>query len=154
MKGFSKIEIIIVILVIVLLLAGDYFLISYLNKKTQDIKVLSEVSQIRSSLEVYLNTNNFYPEKQSPELLNDPYNSTEKLCLSGFKRSNDDCEKHILKTVPNAYLNKGNAYTYQSINNNKNYLLEFNLLTNFKDLGLLKGKACADNLQITSQPCF
>jgi len=149
-----KFEILIIILILIVLIVGNVFVISYLNEKSRDIKVLSEVSQMRGAFENYLNINNFYPELSEATELNDPYNSTQKLCSTGFKRLGDECDSHILRVIPNTYLNEGNIYKYQSINDNKNYLIEFSLNTNFNQLGLFQGKSCANNFEITNQPCF
>jgi len=153
-KGFTKIEVLIVVILSLIIIGVDIFVISYLNSKEQAIQVLSEINQIRSGLEVFLLTNNYYPETATPVALNDAYESTEKLCFEGFKKLTEGCKKTILNPVPNFYLSQGNSYTYKSIDNNKNYQLEFVLKTNFREQGLLKGKNCATNSQITSQPCF
>jgi hypothetical protein len=153
-KGITKIEAIIVGFVIVILIVANIFIISYLNKKARDIHVLSEINQIRSGLEVFLLANNYYPRLEEATELNNSYYATEKLCLDGFQRIDNNCSKNILRPVPNKFLSRGNTYIYQSIDNNKDYNIEFILETNFRDLNLIKGKNCANNLQITSQPCF
>ena len=153
-KGFTKIEVLIVAIIALIIITVDVFVILYLNKKNQDIQTLLEVSQIRSGLEVFLMANNYYPVAAEPEAMNDAYLGTEKLCLEGFEKISDQCQRNILNPIPNFYVNQGNTYTYKSIDNNKNFQLEFNLLTDFKELGLLKGKNCATNTQINSQPCF
>jgi len=153
-KGFTKIEVLIVVILCFIVIGIDIFVISYLNSKQQDIQVIAEVSQIRSGLEVFLLTNNYYPQAPEPVALNDAYSSTEKLCLEGFKKLTETCQKNILNPVPNYYLSQGNTYLYKSTDNNKNYQLEFFLKTNFKNQGLAKGKSCATNSQITNQPCF
>ncbi|MCX6743075.1 MAG: hypothetical protein NT116_02445 [Candidatus Parcubacteria bacterium] len=153
-KGFTKIEVLIVAIIALIIITVDIFVILYLNKKNQDIQTLLEVSQIRSGLEVYLMANNYYPVAEAPVVLNDDYQGTEKLCIEGFKKISDQCQKNILNSIPNFYIKQGNSYTYKSIDNNKNFQVEFNLLNNFKELGLLKGKNCATNTQINSQPCF
>ncbi len=153
-KGMTKIEILIVILIAIIIIIGDVIVISYLNTKTQDIQVLSEVKQIRDSLEIFLLNNDFYPVAESPTMLNDVYAGTEKLCLSGFSKMADSCAKNILVPIPNQYYVQGNRYFYKSTENNKNYQLEFTLKSNFPKQGLVKGKNCATNSGITSQPCF
>ena len=153
-RGFTKIEILIVAILIVIILVADFFVISYLNSKQQDVQVLSEVSQIRSGLEVYLLANNYYPEALDPIVLNSDYTNSEKLCIEGFKKFSAACAREILNPIPNLYLTKGNSYIYKSTDNNKNYQLEFTLLSDFKAQGLKKSKNCAINSQIISQPCF
>ena len=153
-KGITKIEALIIGLLALIIIAGNVFFISYLNSKARDIQVLSEVKQIRDGLEVFLLTNNFYPEAKAPMVLNDVYLGTEKLCLSGFKKLSDFCDKNILTPIPNQYFNQGNRYYYKSADDNKNYQIEFELKTNFKRQGLFKGVNCATNLGINSQPCF
>jgi len=153
-NGFTKIDILIFVGLIIIVVVVDVFVVSYFNKKERDIQMLSEVNQIRSSLEVYLHYNNEYPEANEPVVLNDAYEATEKLCQEGFKRFIDSCQKDILKQIPNQFFAEGNRYYYQSIDSQTNYKLEFNLDTDFKELGFLKGKNCADNFQIINQACF
>ncbi|MFA5188956.1 MAG: type II secretion system protein [Patescibacteria group bacterium] len=153
-RGFTKIEILIVAILIVLVLAADFFVISYLNSKQQDVQVMSEISRLRSGLEAYLLKNNYYPVSLEPLVLNSELNSSEKLCVEGFEKFSFQCAQEILNPVPNLYLTKGNSYIYKSTDNNKNYQLEFTLLSDFPAQNLKKGKNCATNSQIISQPCF
>jgi hypothetical protein len=153
-KGITKIEIIIVIGLVALVVAADIVVISYLNSKKQDIQVLAEVSQIRSSLDLFLARNSYYPGPAKPTGLNDVYASTQKLCIEGFKKFSDSCAVNILNPIPNDYLNSGNIYVYSLTDNGQNYKLEFNLKTNFSQSGLKQGKNCANNSQILSQACF
>lgn len=150
-NGFTKIEVLIFILLIVIVVAMDIFVILYLNTKNRDIQVLSEVDQIRSGLEVYLLKNNKYPGLEDIMVLNDNYQGTEKLCSNGFKKKTDDCIRDILNPIPNQY---GSVYRYRANQAASDYMLEYELKTNFKSLGLSKGKICVTNLQILSQPCF
>ena len=153
-SGFTKIDILIFVLAVIIACIMDGAVIYYLNNKTADIQVLTEVSQIRSGLDVYLQANNFYPPFETPTQLNDSYIGTEKLCLEGFKRFSEKCKRLILDKIPNIFRTEGIYYTYQSLNNNQDYKIEFVLKTNFKNQGLTKGKNCATNSQIFSQPCF
>ncbi len=153
-NGFTKIEVLIFILLIVMVVAMDVAVIWYLSLKNKDIQVLSEIDQIKSGLEVYLLTNDFYPESNGVINLSDAYSGTEKLCGEGFKKQTDPCDRNILKPIPNQYLAEGNIYQYKRSEDGQNYQLEFNLITNFKNLGLTKGKNCSNNIQIISQPCF
>jgi len=153
-RGFTKIEILVVSLVALIIIIIDVFVVLYLNTKQRDVQVLSEISQIRSGLETFLLYNNFYPNAPSPVALNDDYANTEKLCADGFKKISAQCQKNILNPVPNFYFSQDNTYTYKSSVDNKNYQIEFNLRTNFKKLGLQKGKNCATNTQLASQACF
>jgi hypothetical protein len=153
-RGFTKIEILIVVIIAIIIIISDVFIIIFLNAKERDIQILSEISQIRSGFEVFLLANNYYPIAMTPIALNDTYASTEKLCLDGMKQFADQCQKNILNPMPNYYLQEGNQYRYQSLDNNQNYQLEFILGTNFEKQGLKKGVNCANNSQILSQPCF
>ncbi|MCX6744747.1 MAG: hypothetical protein NTX82_04450 [Candidatus Parcubacteria bacterium] len=153
-NGFTKIEVLIFILLIVMVVAMDVAVIWYLSLKNKDIQVFSEIDQIKSGLEVYLLKNNFYPESNGIINLSDSYSGTEKLCGDGFKKITDNCSQNILKPIPNQYLAEGNIYRYKRSDDGQNYQLEFNLVSNFKNLGLKKGKNCANNIQIISQPCF
>jgi competence protein ComGC len=153
-QAMTKIEILLVISICSLIIIFDIFYISYLDNKSRDIQILSEVKQIQSGLDLFFLSNNYYPESKEALELNDDYVGTEKLCLEGFKRATDKCSRVILETVPNFFLNKDNKYIYKSAGDKLNYQLEFVLKTNNKKLGLVKGKNCATNTQILSQPCF
>lgn len=153
-NGFTKIELLIAVSLILVVIIVDIIVVNYLDKKERDVQVLSEISQIQSGLELYLQLNNYYPEKTEKINLNDTNLGTERLCLEGFRRLSDSCEKIIINKIPNHYKSDGNVYIYQSVDNGKNYKIEFTLKSNFKALGLAKGKNCADNFQIVSQPCF
>ena len=152
--GFTKIDILIFISAVIVVIAVDVALILYFNDKASDIQILSEVSQIRSGLDAYLQKNNFYPVFREPTELNDSYIGTEKLCTDGFKRYNDQCSRVILDSIPNLTQSEGNVYTYSSVSDNLDYKLEFFLKTDFRAQNLKKGKNCASNSQIISQPCF
>ena len=148
------IKLIIALAIIVILIIADILVISYLNKKAHDIYVLSDISQIRSGLELHLQQNVYYPKTAKQVSLNDVYSGTEKLCTDGFKKSADPCPRLILNPIPNFFLAQGNNYLYQSLDEGADYNLEFNLKTNFLKYGLKKGKNCASSQGIVSQPCF
>jgi len=152
-KGFTKIELLIIGGLIFIVLIIDLFVVIYFNNKIHDIRVLSDVNQIRSGLELYLQTFNYYPEVREPVALRSSYAETEKLCLAGFKNLGVQCEKNILNPVPKFYLN-GDDYLYLSTDDNKNYKIEFILKTNFRQQGLTKGLNCADNFSLESKACF
>jgi len=154
LRGITKIEILIVIFLVVIIIAADIFAAQYLNKKSRDINILSDINQIRSSLEAYLMINSHYPKASEVISLNDSYLGTEKLCADGFKRLSDICPKTLLKPVPNTYFNEGNVYSYKSTDNDSNYQIQFTLNTNFAKFGLKKGVNCAINTTITSAACF
>jgi type II secretory pathway pseudopilin PulG len=151
-RGITKIEILIVIFLAVIIIAGDILLWMHLDKKARDINILSDINQIRSDLDVYLTINSYYPKISEAEALNDSYLGTEKLCVEGFKRINDNCLKVIQGSIPNTYLNEGNAYIYKS--DGQNYQIQFTLSTNFPQFSLKKGVNCATNTTITSAACF
>jgi len=147
----SIVKIVIVVVIIIIMGVINYFVFGYSNSLANDVEILSEINQIRSGLEVYLANNNHYPIVNEPVLLNDPYSSTEVLCVDQFKKADVDCDKLILSPVSRL---QDVQYYYQSVDNNLNYRIEFTLEHNFKDIGLLKGKNCASNKQIINQPCF
>jgi len=154
MNGFTKIEVLIVGIIALLIIGFDVFINLYLNDKGYDVQTLTEISQIRSGLETFLLENDYYPIKASQVNLNDSYAGTQKLCQEGFKKYTDSCKVAILDPIPNYYADQGNVYIYKSSADKKNYQIEFTLKTDFKAQGLTKGKNCAANFQITSQPCF
>ncbi|MDD5341580.1 MAG: hypothetical protein PHC97_04065 [Patescibacteria group bacterium] len=152
-RGFTTIDLIITISLVILVIAGDIFAVLYLNQKSRDITVLSEISQTRSALEVFLQFNNFYPKSTNVVNLDEAYYRTEKLCQSGFQSAADSCDKIILNALPNFYQAQGNVYQYRTTADNS-YQIQFVLQTNFPEQGLKKGVNCATNNQIISQPCF
>ena len=152
-NGFTQIELIIVIFLLIIMIAVDIAVVLYLNLKSRDIAVLSDIKQIQSGLDAYLIVNSQYPVASEPVNLNDVYANTEKLCTDGFKKRTEKCSQEILAPVPNSDLLAGNIYKYQSVDG-QNYKLEFILKTNFKAQGLSRGQNCAANNQILSQPCF
>ncbi|MCX6743021.1 MAG: hypothetical protein NT116_02175, partial [Candidatus Parcubacteria bacterium] len=125
-NGFTKIEVLIFILLIVMVVAMDVLVIRYLSIKNKDIQVLSEIDQIKSGLEVFLLKNNFYPETNGIVNFNDSYIGTEKLCVEGLKKLSDNCSQNILNPIPDQYLAEGNSYRYKRSEDGQNYQLEFN----------------------------
>ena len=153
-KGFTKTELLIVAVLVFIVLIIDVFVIIHLNNKIHDIRVLSDISRIRSGLEVYLYNYNYYPSVDSVVDLNSPYVETQKLCLSGFESFDTKCEKNILNPLPNFYEDEDEIFRYLSAEDNQNYQLEFILKTNFRQQGLVKGVVCADNYNMSNSPCF
>lgn len=153
LKGTTKIWILIIVFLIIIILGASIFYSLYLKEKSRDIYILSDISQIRSGLEVYFLLNNHYPEVSEAVNLGDLYSSTEKLCSDGFKRADESCAKNILASLPEVYKQEGIIYTYKSLANGQNYQIQFSLSTDFVAAGLKKGANCATNSQITSAAC-
>jgi len=135
------------------MIAFDIAIVLYLNFKKSDLAILTDIKQIQSGLDAYLVKNAEYPVVIETVALNDVYASTQKLCFEGFRKANEKCSREILNPIPNSRINSGGRYKYQSPDG-KNYKIEFFLKTNFKALNISKGKNCATNSQILSQPCF
>jgi len=152
LKGFSTVEIIVVIIIILLLIGGNVFLSLYLQKKNQDLSVLSDLSRIKSGLDLYYSLNRTYPLKAQVVELNDEYEGTEIICANGFGRKKDGCDK-FLAIVPNTYFQQGNRYSYQTNENASSYQIQFNLLTNISYLRLIKGPNCLVDGVIQSGKC-
>ncbi|MCX6740275.1 MAG: type II secretion system protein [Candidatus Parcubacteria bacterium] len=154
-NGFTKIELLVVIILILFMIVLDIVFVLYLNQKSRDIQVLSDIKQIQNGLDLYLANNTTYPETNGKVPLNDNYLGTEKLCTDGFKRYDDKCSKIIFNYMPFSQYQNANEkpYYFQTISIGLDYQLEFELKTNFKDLGLKKGINCASSIQILSQPC-
>lgn len=136
----STLQIIVVIVLAVILLASIFIIRNYLNDKNHDYMVMSDIAQIKSALALSFSYNNYYPKIASATPLNDVYMKTEKLCKQGFVSSLAKCEIVLLDKIPVS--NSGEVYQYFSTSE-QNYFLEFNLITNNKSLGLLKGQNCA-----------
>jgi type II secretory pathway pseudopilin PulG len=152
-NGFTKVELLVVIFLVILMIALDIVIVLYLNLKARDIAVLSDIKQIQSALDVYLIKNSHYPLALDQISLNDIYANSEKLCADGFKKKDEKCSQTILAAIPNSDIKAGNIFTYQSAGE-QDYKIEFILKTNLKASGLSRGKNCATNKQILSQPCF
>jgi hypothetical protein len=152
-NGFTKFELIAVIFLVAVAIVFDILFILYLNQKSRDIAVLSDIKQIQSGLDIYLIKNSHYPEALAPISLNDIYANSQKLCAEGFMKTEAKCSQTIFNPVPNSDLAAGNIFIYQSAGAQE-YKIEFNLKTNLKAQGLSRGKNCATNNQILSQPCF
>lgn len=152
-NGFTQIELLIVIFLMIIMIAFDIAIVLYLNLKNRDLGVINDIKQIQSGLDAYLIKNSQYPVAGEAINFNDVYASTQKLCAEGFRKKVEKCNQEILAPIPNSDMNSGNIYIYQS-EDGQNYKIEFTLKTNFKALGLARGKNCALNNQIISQPCF
>jgi type II secretory pathway pseudopilin PulG len=152
-NGFTKIELLIVIFLMIVMIGVDIAVVLYLNQKSRDIAVLSDIKQIQNGLDDFLLVNSTYPLSTEAVNLNDVYANTEKLCTDGFKKASEKCVRTILASLPNSDLANGNIFKYQSLDG-LDYKIEFILKTNFKAQGLTIGKNCATSTQILSQPCF
>jgi len=151
MLGMTKTQAITVGIIAALVVIADIFGILYLQNRTRDITVLSEISQIRSALEVYRVRNSFYPRTTAAVTLGDAYAGTQQLCNDGFHRLGDACTAVILARVPDAY---GVGYQYRSLQDGADYQIQFTLSTTLRMFGFNAGTSCATSAGLTNQSCF
>ncbi len=150
MRGATTVELAVTLGIAVLLILADVSGIVYLRSRTRDIQTLSEVSQIRSALEVYRVENSYYPRVSEAVRLADLYAGTQKLCTDGFKRFTDSCARTISGRIPDA---NASGYHYVATADGADYRIQFMLRTTLRKFGYPKGPACATSAGITAGAC-
>ncbi len=116
-KGFSLVEVLIVIGIIILLGLISVIALSDQQAKARDAKRISDIRQIRTALEFYYGDKNEYPIVEQPVAIGK--NGREKLCSKesgGFVPANTECksESTYMSLVPSDPL--GNKqYTYLGV---------------------------------------
>lgn len=152
-EGYTTTELLWVGGIAAVIIVVDIFTWWFLSVKTHDIRVLSEVQQIRSGLEVYSAINTQFPVAENVTPLARLEENTQKLCMEGFRRYAQNCEKTILPFVPNFYADDEEGYMYQSADGS-DYRIEFITRSNFSAIDLPQGVHCATGAGITHQSCF
>jgi len=136
-KGFTKMEILVVVVLVGLVLSVAGFLLANARKDNRDIKRLADVEKIRDALEFYFYACNRYPASIS----------------TGSSISGEECGGGVyLSVVPRDP--RGVDYKYvpcvlestwrceEGINNAESYLLEYTLEGN--SAGISAGKHAAN----------
>lgn len=149
-QGVTKIEILVIALVVGVLGLLAVYAVSSARSQTRDAVRISDVRQIQAGLELRFNDVNEYPEWHEYFVLGEPATS----CLSdtGFAASCSSGSQtvylEVVPATPSGGLkeqvscsNVNNAYCY--IGANGEYRLEFELENNNRILGLQKGVNCA-----------
>ncbi len=149
-QGISRIEILIVGLVVGLLGLVAIFSIMNARAEARDAVRLSDVRQVQAGLELYFNDASEYPSFTDPFAIGE----ASTLCLSdaGFAAScnpaTDSIYLDLVPAPPRAGLNNdvscggvNNAYCYFS--NGESYMISFELEKKNSLIGLEKGANCA-----------
>jgi hypothetical protein len=123
----------------------------YLSVKNKDEKTLADIAQIRSALEIVYAVNTYYPQEDQLVVLGAREYATEKLCLRGFEDFSAECEKEILPRLPKS--NADDVVYYQSLENGREYQIQFSLRSSQRQLGLLEGVQCATREGVRSGEC-
>lgn len=150
MRGITKIEILIVVLIIGVLGLGSVYAISDARSKTRDAVRLSDIRQTQAALELYFNDQSEYPVVD--ELLPLGMASTTCLSASGFNASCSSSIETVYMKVVSATPKQGlkelsscggasNAYCYLA--DEVSYLIQFELENDYPVIGLTKGLNCA-----------
>lgn len=157
--GITKIEILIVSLIIGLLGLTAVVAVSTARSRTRDAIRLSDIRQVQAGLELYFNDFNMYPEE-----LGIPLGTASTRCLSeaGFAASCTPSVETVyldaVASTPRQGLKKltscgseTNAYCY--LGTNGEYRIQFELENNNPLLGLVKGVNCATEFGIEPGLC-
>jgi len=123
-KGFTLLELLIVIAIIGLIATFAAFTLGNSRKRARDTKRVSDLGQIRKAMELGFNQGNGYPLESSPVVLGDA--SHKVLCGKGNtialrsdkSSANCDADKIYIGLIPSdplassSYLYTGSASTY------------------------------------------
>lgn len=151
-KGFTIIEILIVVLIIGLVGTFAAIAVNTARSKSRDATRLSAVRQTQSALEDYFNETNAYPTAEGIPL----GDSTQSVCLgTGGFHANCSGDESVFLRVVTATLDTGlkgssvcgtpgrNAYCYASSSDGTAYVIQFELENALPQVGLVKGANCA-----------
>ncbi len=133
-KGFTWLEIIIIIAVLIIIIFLARFGINNAQVKSRDIERIASVKQAQNALELY-----FYHRNQYPVLENIILGSNDFKLLcdtdAGFQANNEGCEKIYLEeimVVPKS--SQEDSYIYSS--DGQNYTINFILEKGVGGLGV------------------
>lgn len=158
--NFTRIELLIVGLVIGVLGVVAVFSIMNARAQARDAVRLSDVRQVQAGLELYFNDSSVYPSGSDALAIGTP--STVCLSDAGFSSScNPATETVYLDTVPatpksglNGAVECGESTdVYCYFSNGEAYMIEFELEKNNNLLGLQKGLNCATELGFDPGAC-
>ena len=151
-KGFTLVEILIVVLIVGLVGTLAAIAVNSARSKTRDATRLSAVRQTQSALEDYFNETNAYPAGARTPL----GDSTQSVCLgTGGFQANCSGDESVFLRVVTATLDTGlkgaatcgtpsrNAYCYAVSADGMGYVVQFELENALPQVGLVKGANCA-----------
>jgi len=111
-KGFTIIELLIVIAIIGLLATISIVALNGARQKGRDAKRVGDIRQVQTALELYFNDQNSYPVVASSLVLGS--GNAAKLCDTGFVAAATTCTRTYMGIVPANPTPNGSAYTYTS----------------------------------------
>lgn len=151
-RGFTLVELLIVILVIGLVGSLAAVAVNSARSKQRDASRLSNVRQLQSALEDYFNETNAYPSGTALPL----GDSTQSSCLgTGGFAANCSGDASVFLRVVIGTLDKGldgavtcgtperNAFCYSAATDGADYAIGFELENALPQVGLEKGANCA-----------
>lgn len=96
-RGFSLVELLVVIIVLVMLATLTTFFVSNWRNDTAETEVKNDLNHAVSSVETYNNYNSFYPPSQA--VFNSLYSNTETVNLTYTRRFNGSFCINAVSTV-------------------------------------------------------
>ena len=151
-KGFTLIEILIVVAIIGIIGTLAVLAVNSARSKQRDATRLANVRQLQSALEDYFNETNQYPTGELMPL----GDSSISRCLgtTGFHGDCSTDSATIIRSVPNTYeaglsgiVTCGNparnAFCYTQMKNGTSYVIHFELENGLSNVGLGVGVNCA-----------
>lgn len=124
-KGFTIIELLIVIAIIGLLATISIVALNGARKKGRDAARIGNVRQIQTALELYFNDQNAYPINTTAVILGGA--TAKKLCSTGFVALATVCTKTYMGNIQANPLPGGANFSYTSPALGPTYALTFTL---------------------------
>ena len=151
-KGFTLIEILIVVAIIAIIGTMAAVAVNSARSKQRDATRLANISQMQSALEDYFNENNAYPVGELLPL----GDATQSACLgvTGFHADCSGESATIMRIIPATFEDglkdlvtcgdpKRNAFCYTILENGASYVIHFELENGLTRVGLQDGVNCA-----------
>lgn len=151
-KGFTLVELLIVIAIIALIIVFAAVAVNAARSKQRDATRLSTVRMLQSALEDYFNETNQYPEGELIPL--GDLSQSSCLAIEGFAADCSASETVFLRVVPGTYEDglegivscgepSRRAFCYTQLEEGDAYVIHFELENTFAPVGLQQGVNCA-----------
>ena len=111
-KGFTIIELLIVIAIIGLLATISIVALNGARQKGRDAKRVGDIRQVQTALELYFNDKNAYPVAAIAITLGDATHKVLCDTAAGFQTTTTGCGKIYMGIVPANPLPNGSNYSY------------------------------------------